>query len=131
MTFDSPNPSDADETRDVNADDELPEWARATTSSEREAELDADVLAALAGETEAADETLTVEEEDSIEILEVSSSEDLADADLLDVVERIEAHARMVGVAARGDALAADVSIEGLRLDLETLQRLGTADPDS
>jgi len=45
------------------------------------------VLAALAGEPPAADEILVVEVEDSIDILEVSSSEDLADADLLDVVE--------------------------------------------
>jgi transcription termination/antitermination protein NusG len=90
MTFDSPIPADADETRDAAAEDELPEWARSATSNDHEAELDADVLTALAGEAEAADETLTVEtgaEAESIEILEVSSSEDLAEADLLDVVE--------------------------------------------
>ena len=46
------------------------------------------MLAALAGgDAPATDEILVVEEEDSIEILEVSSSEDLADADLLDVID--------------------------------------------
>jgi transcriptional antiterminator NusG len=95
MTFDTPNPADADETVDSldegtadSTDEALPEWARVATASDREDELDADVLAALAGgEAPATDEILVVEEEDSIEILEVSSSEDLADADLLDVID--------------------------------------------
>ena len=95
MTFDSPNPADADETVDSldegtadSTDDALPEWARVSTAGDREDEIDADVLAALAGgEAPATDEILVVEEEDSIEILEVSSSEDLADADLLDVID--------------------------------------------
>jgi len=95
MTLDTPNPADSLNEDDLDSpdatagttDDALPEWARAETASELEAELDADVLAALAGEPPAADEILVVEVEDSIDILEVSSSEDLADADLLDVVE--------------------------------------------
>jgi len=96
MTFDTPNPADSLNEDDLEGpdaaaattdDDVLPDWARAETASELEAELDADVLAALAGDAPAADEILVVEEEDSIDILEVSSSEDLADADLLDVVE--------------------------------------------
>jgi transcriptional antiterminator NusG len=99
MTFDTPSPDDSLNEDDLDGpaatagttdDDALPEWARAETASELEAELDADVLAALAGEPPAADEILVVEEEDSIDILEVSSSEDLADADLLDVVEVVE-----------------------------------------
>ena len=95
MTLDTPNPADSLNEDDLDSpdaaadttDDALPDWARAETASELEAELDADVLAALAGEPPAADEILVVEQEDSIDILEVSSSEDLADADLLDVVE--------------------------------------------
>ena len=95
MTLDTPNPADSLNEDDLDSpdaaadttDDALPDWARAETASELEAELDADVLAALAGEPPAADEILVVEQEDSIDILEVSSSEDLADADLLDLVE--------------------------------------------
>ncbi len=98
MTFESPNSGDSDTTDSVDSaetvesaetatDDALPEWARVDSAAEREAESDADVLAALTAEAPAADEQLVVSDEESDEILEVSSSSDLADADLIDVVD--------------------------------------------
>jgi transcriptional antiterminator NusG len=98
MTFESPNSGDSDtsdsvetvetvESAESATDDALPEWARVDSAAEREAESDADVLAALTAEAPAADEQLVVSDEESDEILEVSSSSDLADADLIDVVD--------------------------------------------
>jgi transcriptional antiterminator NusG len=90
MTFESPAPSDSDETTDDATDDALPEWARVSTSADADAVLDADVLAALSPDTPATDELLTVSDEETVDIVEVSSSSDLADADLLDVVDEDE-----------------------------------------
>jgi transcriptional antiterminator NusG len=108
MTFESPDTGDRDtiesaesaetaesaesaETAESTSDDALPEWARVEPSADRDSELDPDVLAALTPDAPAADEELEVAEEESVDILEVSSSADLADADLLDIVEEDEA----------------------------------------
>jgi transcriptional antiterminator NusG len=98
MTFESPNPGDSDtpdsaesaesvDSADTATDEVLPEWARVESAADRESESDADVLAALTAEAPAADEQLVVSDAESEEILEVSSSSDLADADLIDVVD--------------------------------------------
>ena len=89
MTNESPNPGDADDTTEATdvTDDALPEWARVETTADRESEIDADVLAALTPDAPAADEQLAVADGESVDVLEVSSSADLADADLLDVVD--------------------------------------------